>query len=83
MTLKTTNLQLAQSLSPEEQAGILVSLNSSRLFDTPQDPRVRKPRPQFEFAPCGEAEQTVLRVTSERTDHPNVLRLVKVILRVN
>ena len=83
MTLKTTDLQLAHPLSPEGQANILVSLNSSRLFDAPQDPRVTRPRPQFEFAPCGEAEQAVLRVTSDRTDHPNVLRLVKVILRLN
>jgi len=83
MPLKTTDLPLAQALSPEAQANVLSGLNASRLFSTPQDPRVAKPRPQFNFISCSETGCSILKVTSDSVDHPNVLRLVKVILRLS
>jgi hypothetical protein len=83
MILKTTDLPIEWVLNEQEQAALLESLNSNKLFDTPRDPRVAKPRPQFEFG-CGTAPgHCVLSVTSDGTEHPNVLRLVKVILRMN
>ena len=83
MILKTTDLPLERVLSEQEQVALLAGLNSNKLFDTPRDPRVAKPRPQFEFG-CGtEPGHCVLSITSGVADHPNVLRLVKVILRMN
>lgn len=82
MTLRTTDLPFDRELTQVEQAGLLANLNTSPLFDTSPDPRVAKPRPQFAFASGSETGHCVLRVTSRSADHPNVVRLVKVILRM-
>ena len=82
MTLRTTDLPFTRALSPQEQASLLDNLNSSPLFDTSSDPRLAKARAQFFFAPVTEAGHSVLSVTSHSAEHPNVIRLVKVILRM-
>jgi hypothetical protein len=82
MTLRTTDLPFTRALNLQEQAGLLDNLNSSPLFATSSDPRLAKPRAQFSFVPVTETGHSVLSVTSHSAEHPNVVRLVKVILKM-
>jgi len=80
--LETREVTLDRAVPAAEREALLARLASSPLFTPPSDPRLTRPRPAFELLTPEGGGPSVVRVTAVGVDLPNVVRLVRVVLRL-